>query len=390
MRLDAIPESVKKTLETLENNGFEAYLVGGCVRDMIMNRAVHDYDITTNALPEEVIASFPDNGKVTDGIRHGTVGIIWGKTVNEITTYRVDGKYSDARHPDGVFFTKSLKEDLLRRDFTVNAIACDLSGNIFDPCGGEKDIENKLLRAVGDPGKRFSEDALRIMRALRFSSVLGFEIEKETLFSMREKKELLSLIAPERIYSEMTKLLTGRFAANALREADILPFGIVPECEPFEKRTDAEAADVPLSYALFLGNEKEKAESFFKSLRADKKTAREALKTLKTPLPEDETAMRFCLSENEIDAVRRVISYNYLKGKIASREPYVALLSSAGEKCCKIKDLRVTGRDIINAGLSGEKVGEALSFLLREVILGRVKNEKTSLTAHLEGKFTHI
>ena len=147
---------------------------------------------------------------------------------------------------------------------------------------------------------------------------------------------------------------------------------------------------MPLSYALFLGNEKEKAESFFKSLRADKKTAREALKTLKTPLPEDETAMRFCLSENEIDAVRRVISYNYLKGKIASRGQYLALLSSAGEKCCKIKDLRVTGRDIIHAGLSGEKVGEALSFLLREVILGRVENEKTSLTAHLEGKFTHI
>lgn len=131
MRLDAIPESVKKTLETLENNGFEAYLVGGCVRDIIMNRAVHDYDITTNALPGEIIAAFPDNGKVTDGIRHGTVGIIWGKAVNEITTYRVDGTYSDARHPDGVFFTKSLKEDLWRRDFTVNAIACDLSGNIL-------------------------------------------------------------------------------------------------------------------------------------------------------------------------------------------------------------------------------------------------------------------
>ena len=390
MRLDAIPDSVKKTLETLENNGFEAYLVGGCVRDMLMGRAVHDYDITTNALPEEVIAAFPDNGKVTDGIRHGTVGIIWGKAVNEITTYRVDGTYSDARHPDGVFFTKSLKEDLRRRDFTVNAIACDLEGNVFDPCGGEKDIENELLRAVGDPRRRFSEDALRIMRALRFSAVLGFEIEKETLLAMREKKELLFLIAPERIYSEMTKLLSGRYAAKALKEADILPFGIVPVRKPFEKRTDAETADAPLSYALFLSGAKERAESFFESLRADKKTAREALKTLETPLPGDETAMRFCLSENEPGTIRRVISYNYLTGKISSREPYLALLSSAGEKCCKISDLCVTGRDIIKAGLSGEKVGGALSFLLREVILGRVENEKTSLTAHLEGKFTHI
>lgn len=390
MELSNLPQSVRKTLETLENCGFEAYLVGGCVRDKLMGQSVHDYDITTNARPDEIIAAFPGNEKVTDGIRHGTVGIVWEKNVVEITTYRVDGAYSDSRHPDKVVFTKSLEEDLLRRDFTVNAIACDLSGNIFDPCGGIIDIEKKTIRAVGSPMLRFSEDALRIMRALRFSSVLGFGIESETLLAMREKKELLRLIAPERIYSEMTKLLTGKNAADALANADILPFDIVPESSFFEKRTDEERADVPLSYALFLSGAKEEAEKFFSSLRADKKTARETLRTLETPLAEDETAMRHCLSKLDRASVERIIAYHYLTGKIPSREAFLALLSSSEKKCCRIGDLCVTGNDLIASGLSGKDVGEALSFLLSEVIAGSVENDRMSLLSHIKGKFTHI
>lgn len=384
-----IPNDVKETLLALENNGFEAYLVGGCVRDMLMKRTVHDYDITTDALPDEVIEVFDGSGLVTDGIRHGTVGIIKKTGVLEITTYRIDGRYSDSRHPDGVRFTKSLREDLSRRDFTVNAIACDIRGNIADPFGGISDIGKRVIRAVGDPRLRFSEDALRIIRAIRFSSVLGFDIENETLSAMLEKKELLKNISPERIYSELTKLLTGKNAGSVLKYWDILPFGIKPDALPFEKRTQQEAADFPLSYALFLKNDKEKAEGFFASLRADKKTAALTTETLNTPLPDTEVKMRLCLSDTSRESIERVISYKYLTGEISSREPYLSLLSSALKKCFKTANLAVNGNDLKDIGFSGRGIGEALSFLLREVIENGCENEKESLILALKSKFTH-
>ena len=170
----------REILSTLEEGGYDAYIVGGCVRDMLMKRQFHDYDITTSASPEQVTELFGDKKVIPTGIQHGTVTVISGGIPFEITTFRVDGEYSDSRRPDKVIYTSDLREDLARRDFTMNAIAMDLRGDIYDPFSGEEDIRRGVIRCVGDPEKRFTEDALRILRAVRFASQLGFSIESKT------------------------------------------------------------------------------------------------------------------------------------------------------------------------------------------------------------------
>ena len=202
-----LPEKVEKIIEILTNAGFEAYAVGGCVRDFLLDRTPKDYDITTNALPKEVKRLF--RRTVDTGIAHGTVTVLMGKESYEVTTYRIDGKYSDSRHPDSVTFSPSLEEDLVRRDFTINAMAYNPETGYVDLFKGREDLENKVIRAAGDPHKRFSEDALRILRAFRFSAELGFEIEPETLKAAGELKENLKLISAERIRDELFKLLTS-------------------------------------------------------------------------------------------------------------------------------------------------------------------------------------
>lgn len=175
-----IPDYVRFVIERLKNNGYEAFLVGGCVRDGIMGKPPKDYDIASSALPEQILACFSDCHTLDNGIKHGTVGVVFGKECVEITTYRVDGEYTDCRHPDSVTFSGNLRDDLSRRDFTMNAVAFDEIAGYIDQFGGADDIKNGVIRCVGDPMLRFSEDALRIMRALRFSSVLGFNVEKST------------------------------------------------------------------------------------------------------------------------------------------------------------------------------------------------------------------
>ena len=197
--------------------GYEAYLVGGSVRDMIMGRQIYDYDICTSALPKEVYGVFPDDKIFETGIKHGTVTVIIASASLEITTYRIESTYSDNRHPDSVEFTDLIENDLSRRDFTVNAIAYSPHSGITDPFGGCGDIEKKIIRCVGEPDKRFGEDALRILRALRFSSVLGFEIEPETAESIHRNYKLLENISVERIFAELSKLLCGKDAGRIPR-----------------------------------------------------------------------------------------------------------------------------------------------------------------------------
>lgn len=177
----AIPEKVKYILDTLNAHGFESYAVGGCVRDTIMGKEPFDWDITTSALPEKTIEIFEALGckVIKTGIKHGTVTVLKDHEPFEVTTFRIDGEYTDRRRPDGVSFTASLEEDLKRRDFTINAIVTDCEGNIKDAFGGINDIKRKVIKAIGDPDKRLNEDALRIMRALRFASVLGFQVDPE-------------------------------------------------------------------------------------------------------------------------------------------------------------------------------------------------------------------
>ena len=205
-----LPDNIIFVLSRLEEAGYEAYLVGGCVRDPLIGREVSDYDITTSALPSEVEKVFADLRVIETGIKHGTVTVLSDEEPVEITTFRTDGDYLDSRHPESVTFTRKVEDDLSRRDFTVNSIAMDKDGKYVDPFGGREDIERRIIRCTGDPDKRFSEDALRIIRALRFSSVLGFEIEDETARSIHANRELLKKISVERVFIELKKLLCGK------------------------------------------------------------------------------------------------------------------------------------------------------------------------------------
>ena len=211
MRID-LPKNVENIIEKLEENGFEGFAVGGCVRDSMLKKEPKDWDITTNALPEEMKKIFK---KTFDtGIAHGTITVLMDGVGYELTTYRIDGNYSDGRHPDSVSFSKSLSEDLCRRDFTINAMAYSHKKGIVDLYEGQEDLKSGIIRAVGDPNKRFDEDALRMLRAIRFSAQLGFQIEKATFDAINEKSSLLSNVSKERIFVELNKTLSGNFAEN--------------------------------------------------------------------------------------------------------------------------------------------------------------------------------
>ena len=201
------PSEVSFIIKSLEDYGFDTYLVGGCVRDILSGRTAHDYDITTNARPNQIIEAFKNFNVIPTGIKHGTVTVLIGNFSAEITTFRTDGSYSDSRHPDSVRFSDSIYDDLSRRDFTINSIAMPLNGNIIDPFCGLDDIKNKILRCTGNPQKRFSEDALRILRCIRFSSELGFSVEPQTSDALVQQSELLQSVSAERIHSELDRLI---------------------------------------------------------------------------------------------------------------------------------------------------------------------------------------
>ncbi len=227
-----LPEYVKKALIRINENGEEAFVVGGCVRDSLMGKTPQDWDIASSAKPEKTKEFFSPFKTVDAGIKHGTVLAVIDSHPLEITTYRIDGGYTDCRHPDSVVFTSDIEKDLSRRDFTVNAMAYNGEKGLVDLFGGEDDIKNKIIRCVGDADRRFNEDALRIMRALRFSSTLGFSIEDETKKAVLKNKELLNNVAKERISSELLKLLCGKNVFNVLEEYRDVFGVIIPELKP--------------------------------------------------------------------------------------------------------------------------------------------------------------
>jgi len=227
-----IPNDVKIILDTLKNDGYEAYVVGGCIRDYIRGTSLpKDYDIATNALPEETIKLFDKT--VSTGIKHGTVTVMINGQGFEVTTYRIDGEYLDNRRPEGVTFVSNLKEDLGRRDFTINALAFDEKEGVVDYFNGLKDLDNKIIRAVGEPNKRFQEDALRMLRAIRFAATLDFQIEEKTLQAIKANSNLILKISNERIRDELCKILVNNNSTKALRlleETKLLQF-ILPELQ---------------------------------------------------------------------------------------------------------------------------------------------------------------
>ena len=226
-----LPKEVETVISTLQGAGYSPYLVGGCVREMLRGKAPSDYDMTSDALPQEVLRLFSESAHPT-GLQHGTVTVVSGGLPIELTTMRRDGAYRDNRHPDSVTFGTSIEEDLARRDFTVNAIALSPDGTIVDPYGGQEDLKAGVLRCVGEPKRRFEEDALRILRLVRFCSVLGFSAEKETARAAHEARGLLAHVAHERVYAEMNKLLLGENVGETLLTfPDILGVPI-PEISP--------------------------------------------------------------------------------------------------------------------------------------------------------------
>lgn len=247
----SIPERVQKLLDMLEAAGYEAYIVGGCVRDSIMGFTPHDFDVTTSALPEETERVFAGMKLIETGLKHGTVTVLSDGVPVEITTYRVDGEYLDSRRPESVRFTRSLKEDIARRDFTMNGIAYSPKRGLFDEFGGAEDISRSIIRCIGDPEKRFREDALRILRGLRFAASLGFEIEESTAKAMLDSRELLRNISAERVFSELSGLMTGRNSDRNIRRIfsrfrDIFAV-IIPElrdCFDFEQHSKYHFLDV--------------------------------------------------------------------------------------------------------------------------------------------------
>ncbi|MBQ2329398.1 MAG: CCA tRNA nucleotidyltransferase [Oscillospiraceae bacterium] len=417
------PNGAKMIIERLREAGYEAYAVGGCVRDAVLGRQPEDWDITTSALPERVTELFSDLRVVPTGIKHGTVTVLADGESFEVTTYRVDGEYSDHRRPESVRFTASLEEDLARRDFTINAMAWDpFTDEIVDPFGGMRDIEDRTVRCVGEPEKRFSEDALRVLRALRFSSVLDFEIEEKTARAVREMAGDLENIAGERIRAELAKLITGRGAARVLLEYREVFAVILPELEPLMglemhdrfEYFDAYERTVSALESYRGGDPVTAAAILLRNVGVPtgtngEKLAREALYRLRYPLDEIKKISELVKYSGEYilhtkKAVRRLASalgYEQVSRLLELKRADALAMCEAerarpwadvdgisrifeevkleGEPP-SLKNLAVSGGDIMALGVpKGKRVGEILSSLLDAVIDEECENEKEAL-----------
>ena len=426
-----IPQEASRILERLHERGYEAYIVGGCVRDMMLGRQPEDWDITTNALPGQVKAVF---GRTIDtGIKHGTVTVMMKGRGFEVTTYRIDGAYSDGRHPDSVAFTPSLEEDLKRRDFTINAMAFNRSEGLVDLFEGREDLRRGIIRCVGNPMERFEEDALRILRAIRFSAQLGFAIEEETGRAIRTLAPTLEKVSRERVQTELTKLLLSAhpeqiqlvyemgaapFVSQAFLQAgmpgtlstppDTLGHRI-PHSVPMVKHLRWAAFLAPAGPAL--------AVQVLKGLKMDNDTTnrvrvltehlgrpaipagvRESRETEKTALrrllnalgPEllsDLLTLKRCFA-GEADCGE---AENIWPEGIAQEETaYLQHVQSLTEEilesgdCFSLRSLAVTGNDVIQAGVTpGREVGHVLSRLLNLVLEDPARNEKKWLLEHI-------
>lgn len=436
----SLPSYVTRAIALLEAAGHEAYVVGGAVRDILRGHAVNDYDLTTSATPDEMKAVFKDFRTVETGIAHGTLTVLIEDTPLEITTYRIDCGYTDLRHPDSVLFTRSLKEDAARRDFTVNAMAYHPSQGVRDFFGGEADLKARVIRAVGDSERRFSEDALRILRALRFAAVLDFTIEEGTQRAMRAKKDGLLSVSPERVREELSKLLCGVSAVRVLRDyGDILAV-LLPELIPlfgFDQKNSHHAFDLwehtvrtvgaiePLPHlrlaallhdvgkpdCMTVGADGEghfyghaaKSEQLsadiLSRLRFDNKTRDAVLLLIKyhdlVPDPDSRQFARLrsrfgdgflfdwlALVRADRTSQMPTLSAEKDEALVRAEEAARALLDK--EERLSIAALRIGGEDLKKCGVSpGKEMGRLLSDALDALLDGKVENEKEALLAYL-------
>lgn len=373
MKID-IDSNAEIIISRLRSLGFEAFVVGGAVRDALLSNRVCDTDIASSALPSEVREAFPDYAVIGTGIKHGTVTVVIGKKPYEVTTFRSESGYSDSRHPDEVFFEKSIEKDLSRRDFTINAMAYSPSSGLIDPFDGVSDAEKRLIRAVGDPKKRFSEDALRILRAVRFASQLGFTIENETASAMRALAPTLALISRERVYAELTKTLLGKYASESLAENGYAVSCAV-NCVGHPEKLSLLPFDAPMRFACYCGEDTAKVLS---SLKADNLTRRLAgMYANSSVLPEKEADIkRFVIDNGRRNAGLIRLYRSSLFGEDES-DAFGRVLSS--DCCLSLRELAVNGNDIASLGIEKSKIGEILKKLLEMTAYGEAANEKEVL-----------
>ena len=375
-----IPPEIQFIIERLQKNGFEAYLVGGCVRDMLMDITPHDYDITTSASPEIILSLFEKT--VPTGIKHGTVTVINSGFAAEVTTYRTDGEYSDHRRPERVTFVKSLKEDLARRDFTVNAIAYNENEGIKDFFGGREDIKNKILRAVGEPKKRFCEDALRILRLFRFASVLEFTPEEATLKNALKCAPLLESISAERISSELRKAVNGKNPEALKPLTDINGLKFIGIKNPdYSKIVPLQSAGLALFGFLYSSTDNlMSALRFLKPSNKEKRLYENILTLLSLPFPQSKEEIKEMLFKTDLISVEK---YLYFKNSYFGTYTENALsmlreILENGEPY-RISDLKIGGRSLIKLGIKGEKVGETLEYLRQRVTADPTLNRREIL-----------
>lgn len=433
------PAEINYTLDKLAESGFEAYLVGGAVRDMLMQKPVHDYDITTSAAPAEVERVFSGHRVVETGLKHGTVTVIVDGVPVEITSFRLESTYSDGRHPDSVTFSKDVRDDLCRRDLTINAIAYSKQKGCVDLFGGVSDIENRVIRCVGAPDDRFAEDHLRLLRAMRFSSVLGFTIEENTKEAIHRNRKYILTVSHERVFSELCKLLCGGNAKEILHEYSDVIFLLIPElavqkgCEReygdggydlYEHTVNCISYTEPLLHlrlaALLHDTVKPSGADAADTLRIRDTVAANVLCRLRCSAALTDTVCRivkYCDTEINGDdkvAVKRFASKVGIKtakdiiklkrADVLSQDPryYSRLigLNAAYDIICEaeengaalnVSDLAVNGRDVISLGVKkGPLVGELLRYALDGVISDEVANERGALlefvSAHINVK----
>ena len=426
-------KNAEKLIDALESAGYEAYLVGGCVRDMLMGVTPNDYDITTNARPDEIIGVLSNYKVIPTGIKHGTVTVLVDNRPYEITTFRADGEYTDHRRPDSVCFSDKLEDDLSRRDFTVNAMAYSKKRGLIDPFGGENDIKRRIIRAVGDPKKRFDEDALRILRGIRFSSEKVFSIEENTRRAMNEKSDLLEYVSAERIFVELKKLLMGDGVFSALTDFAYVIGAIIPALEPcigFDQKNYHHIYDVyehtahavencPKNVVLRLAallhdvgkpatfSVKDGVGHFYGHPAASVELARQTLNNLRCDNATKDTVL-LLIKYHDLVIERTEKHVRSMMGKLGEENLELLLqlksadnlaqsplyhdrLAQYGEirsimqkikengDCFSLKDLAVKGGDIMMLGAKGRDVGRILDSLLALVINGEIKNDKEIL-----------
>lgn len=379
-----IPKYVKTIMERLNANGYEAYLAGGCVRDFLMEKTPSDYDMTTSATPNETKECFKDFSVIETGIAHGTVTVVTKDGNVEITTYRIDGDYKDNRHPENVLFSRNLKDDLKRRDFTVNAMAYNEKDGLVDLYDGKEHIKDRIISCVGEADKRFSEDALRILRALRFASVLGFEIEEKTARSIIKNKDLLKNISKERIFTEFKKLLLGKAAGKILLNyksvIDVFITGFNNAPDSLVSDIGKYEENLRLSYILSYLTP-DGAVAVLKNLKCDNKTisfVRDVIKGVKTDLSEDEVEIKEFLRDCSYEILMAVLKIQNKEKVLKKAEKIIK-----NNECYSIAQLDLNGNDIKSLGLSGSNIKNALNKALLGVIKGEVINKKSELIKYI-------